>query len=153
MSQSRALPSNSGLHMAVKMLGRGLQWFSRQCSTRLFSGSALVFLVTASALAGTEPTQPTASGPADAAVAINTKCTTEVVKDQPIAASQSIPASGSTGAALTTAVADLADDPQPPKTEMLQDKLWSTNLGRSSSNNVPKAPQCGIIPTVPPPAN
>jgi len=155
MSQSRALPCNPGLYMAVKMLGlaRGLQRLSRQCSVHLFSGSTLVFLVTASALAGTGPTQPTASGPADVAAAINTKCTTEVVKDQPVAASQSIPASDSAAAALTRTVAEVADDPQPPKTEMLQDKLWSTNLSSSKNNDVPKAPQCGITPAVTPPAN
>ena len=141
--------------MAIKMLGlgSGLQWFSRQCSARLFSGSALVFLFTASALAGTKPTEPTASGPA--AAAINGKCATAAVavKDQPVAASQSIRASDSAEAALTTSVAEVADDPQPPKTEVLQDKLWSTKLSTSKNNDVPKAPQCGVTPAVTPPAN
>src|SRR5271166_4109795 len=145
MSEPRALPCYSGLCMAIKMigLGSGLQWFSRQCSARLFSGSALVFLVTASALAGTKPAEPPASGPADVAATINGKCATEAVavKNQPVAASQSIRASDYAAAALTTSVVEVADDPQPPKTEILQDKLWSTSLSRSINNDSPKAPQ------------
>lgn len=144
-------------------LGAGLQWFSRQCSARLFSGSALVLLIAASALAGTKPSRPTASGPADVPAAINSKCPAAVVvKDQPVGTSESGPASEPAADALTTAVGDVADDsdssnksddPDSSETEIVQDKLWSTSLSRSSKNEAPMAPQCGTKVLVQPPAN
>lgn len=138
--------------MAIVVLGlrRGLQWLSRHCGARLFSGSALVFLFTASALAGTKPSQSTAGGPADVAAAVNRKCPTAVVKDQPVAPSQGVRASDSAADAPTTTVADDSDS---PKTEILQDKLWSTSLSRSSKSDVPKAPQCGTTMPAQPPVN
>jgi hypothetical protein len=131
-------------------LGRGLQGFSRQCGARLFSGSVLVFLITASALAATKPSQSTAGGPADVAAAVNRKCQTAVVKNQPVAPSQSVRASDFAADAPTTTV---ADDPDSPKTEILQDKVWSTSLSRSSKSDFPKAPQCGTTVPAQPPAN
>jgi hypothetical protein len=150
--------------ISVLGLGVGLQWFSRQCGARLFSGSALVLLIVASAMAGTKPSRPTASGPADLPAAINSKCPAAVVvKDQPIGASQSVPASEPAADALTTAVGDVADDsdssnktpddPDSSKTEIVQDKLWSTSLSRSSKNDAPMAPQCGTRVPVQRPAN
>ena len=137
----------------VLALGSGLQWFSRQCGARVFSGTALVFLVTTWALAGTKPSQPVTSGPPDVAAAMNGKCpTAAVVKDQPVAASPSVPVSDSPAEPLKTTVADIANDADSSKTEILQDKLWSTSLSRSSKSDTPKAPQCETpTPAEPPP--
>jgi len=149
--------------ISVLGLGAGLQWFSRRCGARLLLGSALVLLIAVSALAGTKPSRPTASGPVDVPAAINSKCPAAVVvKDQPVGTSQSVPASEPAADALTTAVGDVADDsdssnktddPDSSKTEIVQDKLWSTSLRRSSKNDAPMAPQCGIRVPVQPPAN
>lgn len=149
--------------ISVLGLGDGLQSFSRQCGARLFSGSAMVLLIAASALAGTKPSRPTASGPVDVPATINSKCPAAVVvKDQPVGTSQSVPASGPAADALTTAIGDVADDsdssnktddPDSSKTEIVQDKLWSTSLSRSSKNDAPMAPQCGTRVSVQPPAN
>jgi len=141
--------------MTIKVLGfgSGLQWFSRQCGARLFSGCSLVFLVAASALAGTEPSHPTASGPADVAAATSRKCTTAIVKDQPVRASQNIPASALAAEGLTTMVDGTPDDRDSPSTEILQDKLWSTRLSGSSKNDAPKTPQCGTTTPSQTPAN
>jgi hypothetical protein len=138
--------------MAVEMMGvtSGREWLSRRCRTCFVSGSVLI-CVTASALAGAKPSQSTVSGPTAVIDTMNRKCETAVARDEP-AFSESIRASDS-AAALKTAVSDVTDVTQPPTSEMLQDKLWSTNLSRSSTNDVPKARQCGLTTVVPPPAN
>jgi hypothetical protein len=146
----RGLSCFLGLLVGGNMLdhGIGLRWFSRHWSTRLLSGGVLALLVTASALAGTKPSQPTTAVPADVAAAVsttNTKCQTAVVKDQPLAAPQKTSGRNSAAAAPTTTGAEVGDSPEPAKTEILQDKLWSTSLSRSSKDNeVQKAPQCGM---------
>jgi hypothetical protein len=67
---------------------------------------------------------------------------------------QSVPASDHEAEVLTTTGAEVADGPEPPNPELLQDQLWSTSLSRSSKNtDVQKAPQCGITTAVEPPAN
>ena len=134
------------------------QWFSRQCSAHLFLASVLVLLLATPALAGTKPSQPTASRhvevTAHANRSINKTCPpAEVVKDQPIRASQTIPASGSAADAPTTSIGDIPGDADSSKTEILQDKLWSTSLSRSSQKEAPKAPQCGTTTPGGPPEN
>jgi hypothetical protein len=140
--------------------GLGLRWFSRHCSARLLSGGVLSLLVSASALAGAKPSQPTRVVPADVAAplnalnAANTKCETTVVKDQPIAVSQKNSSLNPAAAAPTITGTEVGDSPETPKTEILQDKLWSTSLGRSSKDNeIQKAPQCGMTTASQPPAN
>jgi hypothetical protein len=141
------------------MLGHGicLRWLSRHCSARLLSGGVLSLLVTVSALAGSMPSQPTAVVPADVAVAVNatnTKCQTTVVKDQPLAVSQKTSSGNSASAAPAPTELEAAETADPPKTEILQDKLWSTSLSRSSKDNeVQKAPQCGMATAGQPPAD
>jgi hypothetical protein len=132
----------------------GLQGFSSPCCARLFSGGVLGLLITASALAGTKPSQPIASEPADVAAVTSRKCPGAVVKDQLVTGPQSVSASDHEAEVLTATGAEVADGPEPPNPEILQDKLWSTNLSRSSKNtDVQKAPQCGITTAVEPPAN
>lgn len=140
------------------MLDRGiwLRWFSRHWSARLVSGGILSLLVTASALAGTKPYQPTTVVSADVAAPVNTtntKCEKTVIKEPPLAASQKASDRNSAAAAPLTTGAELGDSPEAPKTEILQDKLWSTSLSRSSKDNeVQKAPQCGMTTASQPPA-
>ncbi len=148
------------LFMTIDVLGprSGLQGFSRQYGAQLFSVSVLVLLITASALAGTKPSQPTASRPVDVTAdinrSINKTCPpAEVVKDQPVRASQTIPASGSAADAPTTSISDIPGDADSSKTGILQDKLWSTSLSRSSQKEAPKAPQCGTTAPGQPPEN
>jgi hypothetical protein len=137
--------------------GIGLRWFSRHWSARLLSGGVLSLLITASALAGPKPSQPTTVVPADVAAAVNTtntKCQTTVVKDQPLVASQKTSGRNFAAAAPTIIGAEVGDSPEPAKTEILQDKLWSTSLSRSSKDNeVQKAPQCEMTTAGQPPAD
>jgi|SRR5580704_5704607 hypothetical protein len=141
----------------ASMLDHGISitWLLRHCSAPLLAGSAWVCLVTASVMAGANPTQPTAVVPADVAAAMkttNTKCPTTVGKEQPLAASQKTSGRNSVAAAPTTTGAEVADVPEPPNTEILHDKLWSTSLSSSSRDHeVQKAPQCGITTAGQPP--
>jgi hypothetical protein len=141
------------MRINVLGLGIGLRPFSRHCSALLLWGSAWVLLVTASGLAGTQPPQPTA----DVAAAMNTrnaKCPTAVVTDHPGAATQRITGPSSVADVVTTTGTEVAHSPELPKTEVLQDKVWSTSLSRSSKNSdIQKAPQCGITTEGQSPAN
>ena len=134
-----------------------LWWLSRHWSARLLSAGVLSLLITAPALAGTKPSQPTTDVPADVAGTVNTtntECQTTVVKDQPILAARETSGYNSPAPPATTTGAKVDDSPEPAKTEILQDKLWSTSLSRSSKDNeVQKAPQCGMTTAGQPPAD
>jgi hypothetical protein len=156
-----------GLSCRLRLLVRGnmlvhglrLRWFSHHCSARLLSGSVVSLLIAASALAGTKSSQPTTAVSADAAIPlstlspVNTKCQAADVKDQPIAVSQKTSDRKSAEAAPTITGSEVGDSPEAVKTEILQDKLWSTSLSRSSKDNeLQRAPQCGMTTASQPPA-
>lgn len=147
--------------MTIHSPGLGTSSRGMLCSLRArsLSGVAMLVLITASAQAGTEASQPAARVPADAAVGIEGKCLAAVTNDQGVAKSESITASDSAVNRLTTTITNINNDPGSPQTEVLQeDKVWSTNLDRSSNTsnnnkNARKAPQCGSTAAIPPPTN